>query len=511
MPDQPALLRRSAALLALVVASACLVALVPHAATGDTAAATSRRWSGYPIPGTGRAAGGWIGGYRVGHTPVFLTTPSRKPNRAGFAGPREVGDLPGRAASRAETARAAWILSKYGGYRDATQAAAVDASVYHLLVGGAWRITGPRGARRIRQSGDGASVARFARIMLRQSRAHAGRYTARLAATTADVGGAVAVTVAVTDGHGRPAPGLPVTLAMSGITSAPLVTGDDGRAVARFAADTRGWQDVAATVSQVPDHRLHAWPAERHGQASAAEGGARRELVVTGTTPVRGPQTLSLAPDPGQLMAGASARVLATIGGGDATRTASATLHGPFPGAASAQCSGPAVGSVSASVSGDGGYALPGVTVSGGGYFVWQVAVDGTATSIPVSSCGATVKARSQAATSISDVYVTSLGEVRATGTVSGLPFADKVTVTGKLAGPYGSAGEAATDSCATFDADEAVRSRTGNGPVQFTVAPTVTDRFYAWIAETSPGDLWLGSRSSCAASGTVLYVPHVP
>ena len=44
------------------------------------------------------------------------------------------------ASSRRATARAEWVLSKYGGYKDARQAAAVDAVVYHLLVGGRWRI-----------------------------------------------------------------------------------------------------------------------------------------------------------------------------------------------------------------------------------------------------------------------------------------------------------------------------------------------------------------------------------
>ncbi len=168
----------------------------------------------------------------------------------------------------------------------------MDASVYHLLVGGKWRTTGTRGARRIRQSGDRASVARFARIMLRQSKASAGAYSATLTTSGTDVGGTVGVTLSVTDGHGRPAAGLPVTLAMSGAAPVSAVTGDDGRAVARFAAQTRGWQDVSATVSQVPEHRLHAWAAEKDGQASAAEGGVRRTLVVCARAAVRGPQTL---------------------------------------------------------------------------------------------------------------------------------------------------------------------------------------------------------------------------
>ena len=326
--------RHQGAALVVVVVAACLVILAPPRADGGSLDGAPRRWAGYVIPANGDAAGGWIGGYRDGDTTLFLTTPTKSPNRAGLRSPDELGNLPGRSASRKETARAAWILSKYGAYKDATQAAAVDATVYHLLVGGAWEIVGPLGAGRIRQSGDRASVSRFARIMLRQSRAHAGRYTAELAVSAADVGGSVAVTLSVTDGHGRPASGLPVTLAMSGHPSAPAVTGDDGRAVARFAADARGWQDVIGTVSQVPEHRLHTWAAEKRRQASAAEGGVRRTLVVTGKAAVRGPQTLTLKVPPEPLVAGADAQVTATVtGGGDAAarRPPSMARSSPCP------------------------------------------------------------------------------------------------------------------------------------------------------------------------------------
>ena len=290
-------------LAAMILSAACLTAVTSGTAAGDEPAARAgdrpHRWSGYAIRATGDAAGGWIGGYRVGETTLYVVTPTKNPNRAGFEAPRAVDDVAGRATSQSETERAAWILSKYGGYRDATQAAAVDASVYHLLVGGRWKVGSPRGARRIRQSGDAASVRRFARIMLRQSRASAGAYTARLDASGADLGGAVAVTLSVVDGHGRPAAGLPVTLAMAGAEPLTAVTGDDGRALGRFPANARGWQEVTATVDGVPDHRLHLWPAEKKGQAAAAEGGARRQVVASTAAPVRGPQTMSLRAEPG--------------------------------------------------------------------------------------------------------------------------------------------------------------------------------------------------------------------
>ena len=225
-----------------------------------------------------RAAGGWIGGYQIGDTPIFLITPTREPNRQGYQRDRVVDDLSGRGgATRAETKRAAWILSKYGGYRDATQAAAVDASVYAVLVGGRWSTTGARGARRIHEAPEWATVLRFARIMLKQSRLHAGQYRARVKATNADAGGTIEATVKVTDGHGRPAAGLPVTVDAAGAAAVEAVTGDNGRAVTRFAVSQPGWHRITATVREVPEHRLHLRLPVRQRQAALpreASGGS---------------------------------------------------------------------------------------------------------------------------------------------------------------------------------------------------------------------------------------------
>ena len=278
--------------------------------------------------------------------------------------------------------RAAWILSKYGGYRDATQAAAVDATVYHLLVGGAWRIDARRGARRIRQSGDPAAVARFARIMLRQSRHSAGAYSARLTASGADLGGTVAVTLTVLDGHGRPASGLPVTLCDVGGRAAGLGHGRrraGDRQVRRERARLAGRH--GRRCSNVPEHRLHVRPPEKEGQAAAAEGGARRQLDRLGRRlPVRGPQTLWLTADPGQLVVGSPARVVATVAGDGAVahghRSAARSVR---QSAAAAQCTGAGGRRRSRRRStATAPTRCPAVTPAGGGYYAWRVAVDGT-------------------------------------------------------------------------------------------------------------------------------------
>ena len=212
MPENPPAASRAwrpPLLLALLLVAAGLLAVDQRSADATPVVASyardkAHRWSGYRIPTNGHADGGWMGGYTIGDTPVFVVTPTRRPNRRGYEAAQVVADLDGsRGASRRATARAAWVLSKYGGYRDARQAAAVDAVVYHLLVGGRWRIDHHRGAARIRHSGDPASVRRFARIMLEQSRKFAGVYQVTVTATSADVGGTIEATV---NGHRPPRP-----------------------------------------------------------------------------------------------------------------------------------------------------------------------------------------------------------------------------------------------------------------------------------------------------------------
>lgn len=498
---------RAIRLVVLVVAAAGLVAVAPSPSAGARDDAP-RRWSGYKIPANGNADGGWIGGYRVDGTRLFLTTPRKRPNRAGYASELEIGDLPGRKTSQSETARAAWILSKYGAYKDATQAAAVDATVYHLLVGGKWEINRPRGKRRIRQSGNRAAVARFARIMLRQSKKSAGSYSASLTSSGTDVGGTVAVTLSVTDGHGRPAAGLPVTLTMSGAAPVTAVTGDDGRAVARFAAQARGWQDVSATVTQVPEHRLRAWSAEKNGQASAAEGGVRRTLVVSDRVAVRGPQTLALGAVDDDITAGSPAGVTATVSGDGVPRTATASLHGPFPTAAATTCQHVEVGRVSSIVGADGTYQLPTVTPSASGYYAWGVSLAGTDTSHAVSACGATTTVKAVAAISVAAqelaLAVGNVAHVRVG--LSGLPRSPALTVTATLWGPFVSESVLRNAACSGTLKLQDEKRMNGDGSEVLDVYVDEVG-WYAWQAEVPPDELRQGSRSQCLAAGTLLEV----
>jgi len=501
--------RHSAVLVAALVAVGSL-GVAPPGAAGSASAryTTPARWAGYAITSNGHADGGWIGGYLMGGRPVFVTTPTKELRRSGYRPARAVDDLDGRhGPGRGETERAAWILSKYGGYRDAAQAAAVDVSVYDLVVGGSWRTTGARGERRIGEAAQPATVRRFARIMLDQSRRHAGPYRARVTATGADVGGTVAATVRVTDGHGRAAAGLPVTLAVTGATAIQAVTGDDGRAVARFTESQAGWHSVTATVRNVPEHRVHLRLPRRPDQAEVAEGGVRRTLVARTQAAVRGPQTLSLQPSPSTLVTGSAARVTATVTGDGVPRTATGSLYGPFASTSAAQCAGPVVGSASVQVGVDGDYALPALVPRDPGYYVWAVAVDGTPTALPVEGCGAvtTVKA-------VATISVTALQPEMSAGTaevrvaLAGLPRLPAVTVTLKVQGPYATQQALATAYCS--GAAVASVDQKMNGDATVSLFPYVDQAgWYGLQASVPAGELRQGSQSTCMALGTVLHV----
>lgn len=497
--SRPARLARTLVAAAVVATGSVVCLAGPAPARPDDRA---ERWVGYPIARTGQAAGGWIGGYRIGRTPVFVVTPERRPNHAGFRAVEPTSDLQGRKGpSRRDTQRAAWILSRYGGYKDAVQAAAVDAAVLHLVADREWRLDGARGARRVAATADPATVRRYVRLMLSGSRASAGRYHVAVVPDTADAGGVTSVTVRVTDGHGGPVAGLPVSVTSpDGGASQPAtgpveaVTGDDGRALVRLAAPLAGWRTVTARVGQVPEHRLRVRGADRKGQAAVAEGGVRRTVVASARVGVRGPQALTLSPVPASLSVGALARVAATVSGDGTARAATAGLHGPFATASAAGCSGSPVGSVSMTVPGDGTHTFPPVSPTAGGYYAWRVEVAGSPTSIPAAACGAVVKVRARPTLQVAAPGSAPIGNVNVPVTVSGIPFAMRVDLTLKLFGP-------GDTNCSSPIADVDL-SRLGDGQAIGTIWVDSAGT-YSWQVSADPGDLWQGASSPCGGPGT--------
>jgi hypothetical protein len=156
------------------------------------------------------------------------------------------------------------------------------------------------------------------------------------------------------------------------------------------------------------------------------------------------------------------------------------------------------LGSVSTTVAGDGDYAFPSLTPTAGGFYAWRVEVDGAPTSLPATGCGAVVKARGRTAVSVAaPVALPARGNTRVTVTVSGMPVQERVDIALRL---YG--GSACTTLLRTEDL-----SLLGNGQIES--GPIWLDPgTYTWRAVLSPGELWLGSESTCGASGSTTTVP---
>ena len=162
-------------------------------------------------------------------------------------------------------------------------------------------------------------------------------------------------------------------------------------------------------------------------------------------------------------------------------------------------------------MTGDGSYGLPALAPSAGGYYAWRVTVDGTATSLPATACGAVTKVRARTTTTVIGIKATAHKDdyVQVQVTVSGLPFPDSIQGTLTLFGPYASEAAALADHCGTNAGGPVAFSRSqGNGTFD---SPSIqipgVGPYYAWGATISSGDLWVGSSSPCAAPGTLLAV----
>ena len=76
---------------------------------------------GFPLRRDGTAAGAWFGSRKVDGQVVYRIDPRRAPYSPGFRSARWASTLDGSGpvdVTRARTRRAAWVLAKYGVYRD---------------------------------------------------------------------------------------------------------------------------------------------------------------------------------------------------------------------------------------------------------------------------------------------------------------------------------------------------------------------------------------------------------
>jgi hypothetical protein len=134
--------------------------------------------------------------------------------------------------------------------------------------------------------------------------------------------------------------------------------------------------------------------------------------------------------------------------------------------------------------------------------------VDGTATSLPVSACGAVTKVRGRTTTTMQSPPDADVGEnVPVQVTLTGLPFPDSVHGTVTLYGPYTSEGQRQADGCASSGQEQPFLRTQGNGTFLSPSISMLAPGLYAWQVEIDPDDLWLGSESPCLAPGTLMSV----
>jgi hypothetical protein len=356
------------------------------------------QWSGYPIADTGKAAGGWIGARRWGrHGPVlYRIDPAASDRRTSYKPGRFVDRLKGKSprssADRRTTARAAWIVSKYGRVRLPAQSAAVDAALLHLLAGGRWSLSGDAGKRRIRQSEESALVGSLARIMLDDSRRRSGPYRIQVrqkgvAIIGDDVRLGIRVVVAR---NGRPLPFVPVRIQTPDGALKGDLTRADGRINITYPLPSAGVSPIRVRVGKVPETRLRLLTPRRSAASRAVIAGKKRLLGTRDLVYVKARPQVSVSTGDKRIAAGSKSkgrfRLAAAAEGWP--RRATVTLHGPFSQSDNARCGTRTARTGHTRVTGVGSYTLPRFTLRKEGFYVWRVWVPGNRVNLPAADCG---------------------------------------------------------------------------------------------------------------------------
>lgn len=496
---------RTASLLTAVAAAAALTVLPASAASG-----TDAPWSGYTTTADGTAGGGWIGGRTIGSQVVYRLDPGKKVTKpAGFGAGTWTGTLAGSGAhtvTALDTARAAWILGKYGAYKYAIQDAAVDVAVRHLLHGGTWALTGATTKKRLAGTGQAAAITSFASTMLTDSSRYAGPYAVSVTAGDAAPGGQVAVRVAVVASRtGAGVAHLPVTVTSPGTDPVALTTGTDGSASTTLPAGAAGPHQVTATVDRVPETRLQVRTATTPGASRVAVAGLKTTRTTTATAAVRVSPTSRVVATRSPITTTQSPAGQLTISGSEATaRTAVATLYGPFDSAAAVTCD-PARKAASRTlpVTGNGTYALPSnLVVPRYGYYVWGTSVPADSANNATTACGGTTLARVTPRLTVTPASVTVQPGTSVHGVVSaaGLPTPYDASAELRLYGPFESAADVGCNTTLLL-ATQAV-PLAGDSPTVGTAVRVTRTGYYFWAASLPAGSLTNAASSSCTDAG---------
>lgn len=384
-----------AALLGLATAAGLLVAPGPSSGHSGPVAAersdprTLMYWSGYRIDRTGTAAGGFIGARRWSKKGPILyrIDPTAEAGPTAYGKGRWVSRLNGQS-----TARAAWIVSKYGTFRYDIQSAAVDAALLHLLAGDRWTLNGDLGRRRIRQSGEQAQIRSFARTMLDGSLRSAGPYAILVKqANVAVVGDAVGLGIQVTVArNGRPLPFVPVRVSSPDGTANVGTTNEQGWVRLTYEHPSAGATPLKVTVANAPETRLRVLHPGRPARSRVVVAGRKGPVVGQGAVYVKARPDVVVANKVKRVRVDAPTRgTFRLVRSAEAwPRRAVVTLHGPFAHADKARCGERIARKGHARVTDADSYSLPRFTLREEAFYVWRVQVPGNAVNLPAADCG---------------------------------------------------------------------------------------------------------------------------
>jgi hypothetical protein len=356
----------------------------------------------------------WIGARRVGKKVGYRIDPMlraptrlRSPKSSARVWPANAKrHKRGRAAVARNTARAAWIVSRYGGFKNAAQGAAVEVALTHLLQDKPWHLKGRKTKARLAWSSQRLVVRSLARVMIRDSKTQAGPYNVKVSGERVPAGAASTLTVEVTSSAGRPMPGLRVDFTVAGAAAGTATTTARGVASLTHTPAGAGVHEVTATVRDLPASALQVITAKRPKRASrlvvlkAAKPTLGRGTVAAATSPL-----LELAPAAGQ-SAGDGANFAGRVrieqvgpGGGDIPTTL--TVYGPYTSQAAAAlaCENPSkvLGRASGSIPGRAGtHTLPPLALPVEGFYAYRVDLAGNAANYPGAACGGVTRADRQ-------------------------------------------------------------------------------------------------------------------
>lgn len=493
-----------AAVLAVVITT--LVILV-GSAPARAAYPVSR--IGFRIPADGTASGGWLGSRTLASRPVYLIDPGRKLVRTRYAAARPVKVL----SSRRATARAAWILSRYGNQRGADRryyAAATDVALDALLVGGKYSLTGAVTRRHLRESGRAETVLSWARYFLKVSRKYAGPYRVVISRTGATVGGPVTVRARITAAAtGAPIPRRPVAISYDGHRPVRLGTDNDGRVETQFTSTRPGDVPVTLRIRNLPASTMFVRAPSNRRASRAALAGIRAVETRRFTVPVRGTPAIVVSPPATMIGPGQTSGSFTLDGvGGSAPNTATATLYGPADSMSQAVCVDlVARASASVSVSGNGSYPLPPIRVPRYGIYIWKISTAANRLNHEAERCGGKVRARSRPTLRVrANATRVAVGKrVRAEVDPSGLPDGYERTGRVRLVGPFVHRERV---SCAAGRTLATRRFTAEANVTRWSPSIRVTKKgYYAWIATVPSSYFSLAASSACEARGSVFGV----